>query len=102
MAIKQLSDGGPDGVRLGQSAADLVGFWGATAAAQPAATAQSAIATTALTALTSGETLLGRDLDGQHRHHAARGEYRAQQPDPQRSGDARHPERIDVKWARRL
>jgi hypothetical protein len=59
MAIKQLSDGGPDGVRLGQSAADLVGFWGATAAAQPAATAQSAIATTALTALTSGETLLG-------------------------------------------
>lgn len=59
MAAKQLSDGSPAGAQLGQSAADLVGFWGATAVSQPAATAQSAIATTALTALTSGETLLG-------------------------------------------
>jgi hypothetical protein len=59
MAAKQLSDQGPDGTKLGQSAADLIGFYGTTAAAQPAATAQSAIATTALTALTSGETLLG-------------------------------------------
>jgi hypothetical protein len=59
MAVKQLSDGGVDGVKLGQSAADLVGFYGATAVDQPAATAQSAIATTALTALTAGETLLG-------------------------------------------
>lgn len=57
--IKQLSDGGPDGTKIGQSAADPIGFYGVTAAAQPAATAQSAIATTALTALTSGETLLG-------------------------------------------
>jgi len=59
MAIKQLSDGGPDGVRLGQSAADLVSLYGVTAVVQPAATAQSAIATTTLTALTSGESLLG-------------------------------------------
>lgn len=59
MAVKQLSDGGADGVKIGQSAADLVGFWGVTAIVQPAATAQSAVLTTALTALTSGETLLG-------------------------------------------
>lgn len=30
MAIKQLSDGGPDGVRMGQSSTDLVAFHGAT------------------------------------------------------------------------
>lgn len=30
MAIKQLSDGGADGVRLGQSATDKVAFYGAT------------------------------------------------------------------------
>ena len=30
MAIKQLSDGGTDGTRLGQSATDKVGFYGAT------------------------------------------------------------------------
>ena len=57
--IKHLSDGGPDGLMVGQSAADLVGFYGTTAVDQPAATAQSAVATTTLTALTSGETLLG-------------------------------------------
>lgn len=30
MALKQLSDGGPDGTVLGQDATDLVGFFGAT------------------------------------------------------------------------
>jgi len=30
MALKQLSDGGPDGTVLGQSATDLIGFHGAT------------------------------------------------------------------------
>lgn len=45
MAVKQLSDGGPDGVCLGQSATDLVGFFGTTPVARdtgftaPAATA---------------------------------------------------------------
>ena len=34
--IKELSDGGPDGVRLGQSATDLVGFHGATPSDQRA------------------------------------------------------------------
>lgn len=37
MAIKELSDGGADGVRLGQSATDLVGFHGATPSDQRAA-----------------------------------------------------------------
>lgn len=32
MAAKQLSDGGPDGVILGQSSSDLVGFYGKTPA----------------------------------------------------------------------
>lgn len=36
MAIKELSDGGPDGVRLGQSATDLVSFHGVPAVDQAA------------------------------------------------------------------
>ena len=36
MAAKQLSDGNPDGVILGQSASDLVGFYGADPVDQPA------------------------------------------------------------------
>ncbi len=47
MAIKQLSDGGSDGTRLGQSATDKVGFHGATPAVQiPATTAPAATAAT--------------------------------------------------------
>jgi hypothetical protein len=34
--ILELSDGGPDGTRLGQNAADLVGFHGATPSDQRA------------------------------------------------------------------
>jgi hypothetical protein len=30
MGVKQLSDGGPDGVRLGQSTTDKIGFYGLT------------------------------------------------------------------------
>lgn len=36
MALKELSDGGPEGTRLGQSATDLVGFHGATPSDQRA------------------------------------------------------------------
>jgi len=36
MAVKQLSDGNPDGTQLGQSASDLVGFYGKTPIAQVA------------------------------------------------------------------
>jgi hypothetical protein len=37
MAVKQLSDGGPDGTNLGQSSTDLVGLYGATPVAKGAA-----------------------------------------------------------------
>lgn len=50
MAIKQLSDGGPDGTLLGQDSADKIGFFGLTTPiAQPSITAvATATATTAL------------------------------------------------------
>lgn len=41
MAIKQLSDGGPDGTVLGQSATDKVGFYGKAPAAQRASSVQA-------------------------------------------------------------
>jgi len=43
MTVKQLSDGNPDGVKLGQSITDLVGFYGVTPIAQKAAAAQALI-----------------------------------------------------------
>ncbi len=43
MAVKQLSDGNPDGTVLGQSATDKVGMLGATPVAQPAHTNQATI-----------------------------------------------------------
>lgn len=38
MAVKELSDKGPDGSRFGQSASDLIAFHGATPSDQAAAT----------------------------------------------------------------
>lgn len=49
MAVKQLSDGGADGTKLGQSATDLVGFYGAAPVDQPAAL------TAALTTITPAD-----------------------------------------------
>lgn len=43
MSIKQLSDGNPSGTQLGQSAADLIGFYGSTPLAQPTTAAQAAV-----------------------------------------------------------
>lgn len=37
MAVKQFSDANPDGVCIGQSATDKVGFYGAAPVARPAA-----------------------------------------------------------------
>ena len=53
MAIKQLSDGNPDGSALGQDPSDKIGFYGATPAVQQvlatgATTAQIAAALAAL------------------------------------------------------
>lgn len=53
----------PAGGQLGDGAADLVGFWGATPVAQPAATAQSALATTTINNIGS-TTLTAADLTG--------------------------------------
>lgn len=51
MALKELSDGGPDGTRLGQSATlDKLGFFGlATPIVQPTAANQAAITAGATT-----------------------------------------------------
>lgn len=49
--IKELSDGGPDGTRLGQSSADKVGFYGTTPIARPATITDATDATTAITAV---------------------------------------------------
>jgi len=53
MAVKQLSDGGPDGTRLGQSTSDKIGFYGlATPIVQPATVATASdTATSAATAV---------------------------------------------------
>jgi hypothetical protein len=61
MAKKQLSDGGPDGTVLGQSATDKIGFWGVTAVVQPAATAQSAITAGATTTSCNALVIAMRD-----------------------------------------
>jgi hypothetical protein len=49
MPVKQISDANGDGVVLGQSATDKVGFFGATPVVQPAAIADATDAATAIT-----------------------------------------------------
>jgi len=51
-AIKELSDGNPSGTRLGQSATDLIGFWGTSPSAQRTSSSQAALTLT--TATTGG------------------------------------------------
>lgn len=59
MAARELSDGAPDGTRLGQSASDKVGFFGATTVVQRTYVA----AATNTTTTTSTTTALTTDLD---------------------------------------
>lgn len=59
MAVRELSDGAPDGTRLGQSSTDLVGFYGATPVVQGATIADATNTTTT----TSTTTALTTDLD---------------------------------------
>lgn len=59
MAVKELSDGAPDGTRLGQSASDKISFFGATTVDQPATIADATNTTTT----TSTTTALTTDLD---------------------------------------
>jgi len=44
MAVKQLSDKGPDGTRLGQSTSDLIAFYGTTPVSQRASSVQATVA----------------------------------------------------------
>jgi hypothetical protein len=64
MALKELSDGGPDGTRLGQSATDKIAFHGTAVVAQQTVTAVATGATaativTALQALQDAINTLG-------------------------------------------
>ena len=60
MGVKELSDKGPDGNRLGQSSADLVGFHGASPSDQASGItlATNATAATVRTAVRSVITML--------------------------------------------
>lgn len=50
MSVKQLSDGGSEGAKLGQSTSDKIGFYGVTAIVQPAATTAGALTAGSTTA----------------------------------------------------
>lgn len=50
--IRQLSDGGPNGVNMGQSATDKIGFYGKTPVAQQTVTH---VGTTVLSAVDTGK-----------------------------------------------
>lgn len=60
MAADQLSKKNPDGTLLGQSSADLLGFFGlATCVTQPALSAMAAVATTAVISSSTSATCFG-------------------------------------------
>lgn len=59
MSEKQLSDGGTDGTVLGQSASDMIAFFGATPAAQTSITAL-ATGATITTVVTSVQQIIDR------------------------------------------
>lgn len=57
MGIEYLDSGSDDGALIGRSASSKLGFYGlATPIVQPSATAQSAVATTAITTLATTPT----------------------------------------------
>jgi hypothetical protein len=58
MATRILSDGGPDGTKLGRSASDLIALYGGTAASQRASSVQATSLISAYTA-TSASALIG-------------------------------------------
>jgi len=53
MALKQLSDGGPDGTTIGQGATDKVAFFGQTPNIQPSGAGQADIISTASVSVSS-------------------------------------------------
>lgn len=58
MAVHNLSNGNPDGTLLGQSASDLVAFYGATPVDQPAAV--SSATNTGTSAATAVNAVIAR------------------------------------------
>ncbi len=50
MVVHKLSNQNPDGSELGESATDLVGFYGSTPVVQPSTASQDAVTATAVTA----------------------------------------------------
>jgi ABC-type branched-subunit amino acid transport system substrate-binding protein len=56
MAVKHLTDKNVDGTSFGQATTELLSMYGKTPVVQPAATAQSAVATTAITTLVTTPT----------------------------------------------
>lgn len=58
MALKELSDKGPDGTRMGQSAADLIGFYGlGTMVSQRATSIQATSVISAYTSTTASAVI---------------------------------------------
>lgn len=53
MAIKELSDYGPDGTRLGQSATDEVAFFGAAPVVRPSGSGQASVSTAAIASVST-------------------------------------------------
>lgn len=60
MATKQLSDGGSDGVKLGQSTTDKIGFYGVTPVVQGSAVTTLATTPTATDIATAVNSIISR------------------------------------------
>lgn len=60
MAKKELSDGGPDGTSLGQSATDKIGFYGATPVVKAEAVTALVTTPTATDIATAVNSLISR------------------------------------------
>lgn len=60
MALKELSDGGPDGARLGQSSTDKIAFYGATPIVKAAAVTTLATTPTATDIATAVNSIISR------------------------------------------
>lgn len=53
MVVRHLSDLNDDGTTLGQSSTDLISLWGVTPAVQPSGSAQAAVTTATIAAVTT-------------------------------------------------
>lgn len=60
MALKELSDGGADGARLGRSSTDKVGFYGATPIVRGSAVTTLATTPTATDIATAVNSIISR------------------------------------------